>query len=238
MISKEFRAVARNRMRGKWGNIILATLIAGLLGGLVTGGTGGSFNYKQEPEETYYLLSNPKLLITVTVIALVASALAILIHLFFSNIVRVGYSRYLLNVVDQQEQKIDDLFSCFQDYGKTFRLGFFRDIRVFLWSLLFIIPGILAHYNYSMAAFIMLDHPEYTENQCLEESKRLMYGKRWRLFCLELSFIGWYFLSVLSFGIGSIWVCPYENVTYAVFYRHISAPQTDEAIEFIDPDYT
>lgn len=237
MISKELRAIARNRMQGKWGNIILATLVAGLLGGLVTG-DAGSINYKQEPEETYYLLSNPKLLITVTVIVLVASVLAILIHLFFSNIVRMGYSRYLLNVVDQQEQKIDDLFSSFQNYGKTFRLGFYRDIRVFLWTLLFIIPGILAHYNYSMAAFIMLDHPEYTEKQCLEESKRLMYGKRWRLFCLELSFIGWYILSVLSLGIGFIWVFPYENVTYAVFYRHISTPQTDEAIEFIEPDFT
>lgn len=94
-------------------------------------------------------------------------------------------------------------------------------VFVAIGSLLFIIPGILFAYSFSMVYYVMNDRPELSPMEALRESHRLMKGHRWQLFCLTLSFIGWALLGALCFGIGSLWATAYLETATAVFYDEL-----------------
>ena len=118
--------------------------------------------------------------------------------------------------------EIGDLFNGFKsDFGENLLLGLMTSIFIFLWSLLFIIPGIVKAYSYSMAYYIKNDHPEYSWRECIDESRRITNGKKLDLFLLDLSFIGWIIVGTLAFGIGVLWVEPYMQAARAVFYETI-----------------
>ena len=107
---------------------------------------------------------------------------------------------------------IEDMFKGFRDnLGRNLLLGFLANLFVALWSLLFIIPGIVKLYAYSMAYYIANEHPEYDWKACLDESQRLTRGHKLDLFVLDLSFIGWYIVGALCLGIGVLWVAPYHT---------------------------
>ena len=91
--------------------------------------------------------------------------------------------------------------------------------------MLFIIPGIIASYSYAMTDYILAETPELTAKEAIERSKDMMEGNRWRLFCLEISFIGWGILSLLTLGIGSLWLTPYMEASMAAFYREVSGTE-------------
>ena len=107
-------------------------------------------------------------------------------------------------------------------------LGLMASLFVFLWSMLFIIPGIIKAFSYSMAPYIRADHPEYTWRQCLDESIRITNGHKMRIFLLELSFIGWYIVGALALGIGTLWVEPYMQASLASYYESIRDPMPAE----------
>lgn len=109
-------------------------------------------------------------------------------------------------------------------FVSTLLLGLMQTIFLFLWSCLFIIPGIVKSYAYSMSFYIQQDHPEYDWNQCITESRKLMDGKKANLFLLDLSFIGWIIVSLFTLGIGMLWVQPYMEAAHAAFYEDIKAP--------------
>lgn len=92
-------------------------------------------------------------------------------------------------------------FEGFSMFGKSFVLYLLFTVKIFLWSLLFVIPGIIAVYRYSQCFYLRVDHPDWTASQCINESKRLMTGNKAKLFCLQLSFIGWYILAGIAVGI-------------------------------------
>lgn len=95
-------------------------------------------------------------------------------------------------------------------------------VLILLWTLLFIIPGIVASYSYAMTGYILAEDPDLTASQAIQRSKELMRGNRWRLFCLQLSFIGWIILCLFTFGIGNLFLNPYQTAADAAFYREIS----------------
>ena len=92
----------------------------------------------------------------------------------------------------------------------------------FLWSLLFVIPGIVKIYSYSMAPFILADNPDFTAREALSKSKKIMNGHKFELFVLQLSFFWWYILDWITLGIASIYVIPYINATTTNFYNKIN----------------
>ena len=98
------------------------------------------------------------------------------------------------------------------EYGMAF---------IFLWSLLFVIPGIVKMYAYSMAYYIKLDHPDYGWKACIDESRQLMDGHKWEKFVLDLSFLGWIIVGSLCLGVGTLWVTPYMEATNAQFYEYV-----------------
>ena len=84
------------------------------------------------------------------------------------------------------------------------------------------IPGIIATYSYAMTEFILAEHPDLTASVAIAQSKEMMTGNRWRLFCLHISFIGWDILCAFTLGIGNLWLRPYKQAAEAAFYREIS----------------
>jgi len=116
---------------------------------------------------------------------------------------------------------IAELFDGFRNFGETFILGFMMTLFVFLWTLLFIIPGIIMGIAYSMCFYIKNDHPEYDWKKCLDESRRMMDGHKAEFFVLQLSFIGWILLGALCCGIGTLWVQPYIECTNANYYEDL-----------------
>ena len=106
-------------------------------------------------------------------------------------------------------------------YLNVLTVLFLRNIFVFLWTLLFIIPGIIKHYQYYMVKYIVADNSKIDYKRALEISKQMTRGNKWNIFVLELSFLGWYLLGLLPFGLGIYFVNPYFEATKAELYLHL-----------------
>ena len=147
------------------------------------------------------------------------------IGLIFIGVFAIGSTRFVLDFVRRQDEQpnIMKVFSGFTDnhLGDNIILGILMWLYIFLWSLLFIIPGIIKSYSYAMAYYIKLDHPEMEANQCITESRKLMKGHKWQLFVFDLSFIGWYIVGMLCLGVGTLWVDAYKATARAEFYRSL-----------------
>lgn len=133
----------------------------------------------------------------------------------------VGYSIFALSVIRCQDTKIEYLFYGFRNFVNTFVLALLNVIFIFLWSLLFVIPGIIKALSYSMSYYIIADNPDMTPTEARKASIELMRGNKGRLFCLYLSFIGWLLLCVLTCGILTFWISPYIQAAEAAFYESI-----------------
>jgi len=121
------------------------------------------------------------------------------------------------------------MFGYFSFWKTTAVARLLQSVYILLWSLLFIIPGIMAAYSYSMTGYILAENPNMTADEAIARSKQMMDGNRWRLFCLQISFIGWSILSsLLTFGIGDLWLTPYRQAASAAFYREISGTEVRE----------
>ncbi len=140
------------------------------------------------------------------------------------------YKTFLNATRTQSEMSFDNAFDGFKNFGQTLLLGLMQSIFVTLWSLLFLIPGIVKAYSYSMAYYIMVDNPEYDWNRCITESRNMMRGHKWQLFCLDLSFIGWIIVGALCLGIGTLWVTPYQYAARTEFYNALKGENTTENI--------
>ena len=107
-----------------------------------------------------------------------------------------------------------------KNYKNVVKVMFFRDLYIYLWSLLFIIPGIIKSYEYRMIPYLLSENPEMTKEEAFAESKRLMMGQKWETFVLDLSFIGWHILGGFTFGLLNIfYVAPYQLATNAALYE-------------------
>jgi len=140
----------------------------------------------------------------------------------------VGFISYCLKINRSREAEFKDIFNGFLILIKVVSIFITITVLVLLWSLLLIIPGIVASYRYRLAYYILLDDPDKSVMQCITESKLIMYGRKLDLFIIDLSFIGWYiidylflFLVPLPFMIPviSIWLAPYVGLTRAAFYE-------------------
>lgn len=232
----DFRAIARDALRGKWAIAVIVGIVAVLLGGAGSEGLkiklnieGGSANLGFELAGQTIFSSGGSLnsdvgaflvggAIYIVLVALVIAA----IHLFLGSVVGVGYSRFNLELVDHNDVSFEHLFIYLPYWTNAVCTRLLKGVYVFLWSLLLIVPGIIASYSYAMTEYILAEHPETTASEAITASKEMMEGNRWRLFCLQISFIGWSILCAFTMGIGNLWLNPYKNAATAAFYREIS----------------
>jgi len=222
MEARELRRMARENLAGNWGNAVLAAFLAALLGGLITSGI--NFNIEINENDFKEL---PSALKTIFFSLLGVGGTLSFVHFILGGVIRQGYAVYLLKQYDRRNPEIRDLFSQFDYFGNAFCLRFLQGLFTFLWTLLLIIPGIIKGYAYAMAPFIMAENPEMRPREALRASCEMMDGHKAELFFLELSFIGWGILSVLTLGIGSLWLNPYIQAAHAAFYRNLSYVTVD-----------
>lgn len=125
----------------------------------------------------------------------------------------------------------DTLFDGYKDYGRILGTVLLVQIYTFLWSLLLIVPGIIKSCSYAMTPFILRDHPELSFNAAIEKSMAMMEGNKMKYFLLCLSFIGWGILCVLTLGIGTLFLSPYMNTSFAAFYNDLKAQQPEVTVQ-------
>lgn len=265
----DFREIARNALRGKWKIAILTGFLASLMGATLFSGGGNSgsnsrnndstSNMIQEFQATDFWLHFRTILLSVIVILVIW----ILITIVISGAAKLGYAIFNLNLIDNKEASVSDLFSQFHRLGDGFCMNFLVGLFTFLWGLLFVIPGIIKEYSYAMTPYILAENPAMTATEAITESRRIMNGNKWRLFCLGFSFIGWSLLcsaptlialiilstnaittgniavllwiipwSIPTF-IGSLVLVPYQQASYAAFYRDIIGIPIHNSDEFI-----
>lgn len=164
------------------------------------------------------------LLANVIVMAVTSVASSVIIgSLLVYGALYVGYASIMLKLArGRGEVDIADCAKGFvTGYVENLLLGLVSMLKIFLWSLLFVIPGIAKAYSYSMIYYIKNDHPDYSWSECLAASENLMRGKRMNLFLLDLSFIGWILLVPFTFGLGAFWLAPYIEQARAQFYESV-----------------
>lgn len=239
-LSGHFRSIARKALRGFWALTIGVTLVAALLGSGVDfasgSASGGRITHRyQDPGEYYNVyieapgfsmsrtfLNTPAITHALTIIVPVITVLAV-IQLLIGGAIELGLKRYNLDLLTHENPPaFATLFSRFSIWGRAFGLRFMTTLLTFLWSLLFIVPGIIASYRYALAPYLMAENPDMDVMEAIARSKELMDGNKGRLFCLQLSFIGWRLLCVLTLGIGYLWLAPYQNAAEAAFYLEVT----------------
>ena len=144
---------------------------------------------------------------------------------------------FYMTFVRGGRMKLEMMFAGFKNFANALIANLLIGIFVFLWSLLLIIPGIIAALGYSQTFYILAEDRGIDGLEAMRRSKRLMQGSKWKLFCLHLRFIGWGLLCILTLGIGYLWLTPYMQTSYATFYEDLlpppaaqeSSPQTSPA---------
>lgn len=228
MDERILRARARENLRNSWGVSIAVAVVAVLLGGLITG-TSFLPELKYDiPLDYFPTLQkhvsqwNQGLHIGRFTLNFQAGIFGFAAFLL-GGVLQIGYADYLLKQHDGKETNFRDLFSKFDHFGTGFAQNFLRNLYITLWTLLFIIPGIIKGYSYAMTPFILAEHPNLTASQAIDLSKDLMDGHKGELFVLDLSFLGWIILAALTLNLGHIALNPYRNAAYAAFYRQLQA---------------
>lgn len=243
LYSADFRRIARDGLYGRWGTAVGAGLMALLFGATIHGIEDiFSITVRLSDDDSFIRVSFDSfreifqsplagLILLVIVWAVIS--------LILGGAVTLGYAKFNLDLVadDRRDVYVSDLFSQFNRLWAGFCMRFLINLYVFLWSLLFIIPGIIAAYSYSMTPYIMVEHPEYGVNEAISASKEMMRGNRWRLFCLHISFIGWRLLCLLTCGIGFLWLNPYIEAANAAFYKEISTGHDRYYRDEYKPEY-
>ena len=169
--------------------------------------------------------------IVVAIISLIVGAFTIALDVFVLNPIEYGTQKFLRKAQNGNES-LGTVFNGFKDgYRNIVKVMFFRDLFIFLWSLLFIIPGIVKSYEYRMVPFILSENPGMSKDEALKASSRMMYGQKWKTFVLDLSFIGWNLLSLLTLGIlGVFYVAPYAHSTNAALYETLKSENAETVV--------
>ena len=161
-----------------------------------------------------------------SVITGAASSAAGIGALIIGGPMELGLAAYFLRVKREKSAQIEVLFQGFRTFESSLVLYIIRTVFVVLWSLLFIIPGIVAAMRYSMAFYILHDNPEMSGMAALNKSKEIMEGNKGKLFGLYFSFIGWAILCIFTLGIGYLWLIPYIKASEANFYEDLKGGQS------------
>lgn len=214
--------------RNYWPCVVVALILAIVSGGLSSIGSRFSININQGIEYSYdsgylhYSSISPRAMIALSGIALVIMLISCVFGIFVSNVFEVGGCSFFIKNRSHRAE-IGDILDGFKSghYGNIVLTMFLRGLYISLWTLLFIIPGIIKAYEYLMVPYIIAENPAMDRKEAFAISKRMMDGQKWSAFVLDLSFLGWDILSVFTCGILTIfYVAPYQRATYAELYLY------------------
>ena len=164
--------------------------------------------------------------IGIFIAGLVVIGIAIVIKIFLANPIIVGGVSFFKQNVAEPPAPLGLLKTGFQNFGHTFVTMFLRDLYLFLWTLLLIVPGIVKAYSYRMVPYILAENPEMPANEIITRSREMMNGNKWQAFVLDLSFLGWILLGAITLGLGIVfWTGPYIQSTNAALYLKLKGQQ-------------
>ena len=191
----QLRAEARDLLRGQWNACALMMFIMAVFSGSVSliFGVGNT-----------QFLSSP-------------------LSLLVGAPLNLGITAIFLKLYQGQSFQYEEIFYGFRDFSRAVISALLISVYVILWSILLIVPGIIAALGYSMTFFILAENPNLSATAAMALSKQMMDGHKTELFMLSLSFIGWFFLSLFTFGIGIFWLAPYVDMSYTIFYHRVKA---------------
>ena len=254
----DFRAIARDALRGRWPIAVVTGFVASLMGAGIASGSGSSIGNSDSHSDVMHHIQNTELWPQISGIVLVGIVMLVIwliITLIIGGAGKLGYAIFNLKLVDKKDVSFSDLFSQFHRLGDGFCMNFLMGLYTLLWTMLFIVPGIIKTFSYAMTPYILAENPGMTATEAITQSRRIMDGNKWRLFCLSFSFIGWSLLcavptlivlgivSGVAFStgslavflwmipasiptfIGTLFLNPYQEAAYAAFYRDISATE-------------
>lgn len=143
-----------------------------------------------------------------------------IITLLLTGQLIVGTIIYFVKLNNKEEAKFSSMFEGFEKNLLNNCFTYLLEmLYVFLWTLLFIIPGIIKSYSYAMTMFLKAKNPQLESREAITMSREIMNGKKWSLFCLHFSFIGWILLSFITFGVGFVFLIPYMQASVTEFYE-------------------
>lgn len=181
--ASEFRQMARETLRGNWKLAMGMGLAASLIGAEIADTAPNGITELQK-----VIQARPEGLMVVII----------------GGAGQMGYARFHLNLAEKKEASFSDLFSQFSRITDGVAMVFVRGFYIFCWTCLFFVPGFIKTYSYAMTPYVLMEHPEYSANEAITESRRLMDGKKWNLFCLTFSFIGWRLICSIQYIIPAV----------------------------------
>lgn len=256
--ASEFRQTARETLRGNWKLAMGTGLIASLIGAEIADTAPNGISELQKVVQSRPEVKNVLAEVFLTRRMLLPLMLLLiwgLMVVIIGGAGQMGYARFHLNLAEKKEASFSDLFSQFSRIADGVAMVFVRGFYIFCWTCLFFIPGIIKTYSYAMTPYVLMEHPEYSANEAITESRRLMDGKKWNLFCLTFSFIGWRLICSIQYvvpavllytqgtlngvtvlflaglmgplNIGYLFLRPYEEAAFAAFYKDVRDEKTE-----------
>jgi uncharacterized membrane protein len=189
-------ADARSQLKGKWGTLILVSLV--------------------------YIL--------ITIIPGSLKNIGCVISLIIGGPMAFGITYYFLAFIRGKNPALEDLFKGFSIFSKTLIAYLLMVVFIVLWTLLLIVPGIIAALSYSMTFYLLVDNSDMTAQEAITKSKELMEGNKYRYFCFLGRFTGWVLLCILTLGIGFLWLFPYFMTSNAKFYETLVHPEKNATV--------
>lgn len=237
----EIKKEGKDAFKANYWKSVLVGLILTVIGGVAGGGASFSVPAQvgqsgqgttiplNELGDPATLMAIAAILSVVAVVVLVAVVISFIVKLFIINPIKIGGCYFFYNNVDSYGE-VKDILDAFGGgyYKRSVLTMFLKDLYISLWSLLFVIPGIIKHYQYYMVPYIVATHPDYTTKEALQMSKDLMKGNKWHTFGLELSFIGWGILNLFTLNLLYIFFLkPYKENTLATLYVTLAGREED-----------
>ncbi len=230
-----FKNEALTALRGNWGKAVIVTLVYVLIAAAISGpsaysGVKMTEFTKENVSGTRSVSQMASLIQSPEYMALQrhangTSGVTTLLEIFLLLPFGIGFANAFRRLLVAKENNLmyNTVHIAFSNYWHKVWGALLMVIFIALWSLLFLIPGIVKAYSYAMTPFILEENPELTAGEAIDRSRFMMRGHKFDLFWLQLSFIGWFFLSLLTAGIGLLWLEPYYRTSLAAFYEEVKA---------------
>lgn len=193
----DFKTEAREALAGKWNVAVLTGFLAGLIGTADLSDVSTTSISREdlvlwaEAIRDAQMSALWPLYLTIVAVTLGFAVLLLVLYITLGGAASLGHAKFNLKLVDREPVAVSDLFSQFHRLWVGFCMNFLLALYTTLWKLLFVIPGIIKSYSYAMTPYILAENPEMTVTEAINESRRVMHGNKWCLFCLDLSFLGW-----------------------------------------------
>lgn len=213
---EELKQNAKNTLRDKYWTILGVSVLAGIL-------QGSFFTIITElvnPTHTYLtVLGNYAIDVNGLIrIWIIVTVISFFYSIFLGHTILIGACKYFILSI-KETPSASTLFDFFKtSYWNIVKIMFFYQLKLVLWTLCFIVPGIIKAYEYCMVPYILAEHPDMESEDVFERSRQLTQNNKLNIFVLELSFIGWLLLGIMCCGIGLIFVSPYIDITMTHLY--------------------